>query len=79
MPTFNHTASRIINLFNHDLTRYDRQEIRQLFATVRSSGNADELALQVADTLEHRVLEYERPYCTEKQAMALAYVIDGCQ
>lgn len=64
----------IINLFNHPLTSNDRDEITQLFSAVRSSENADSLALAVTDTLEYRVAEYETPYCSERQAMALAYV-----
>ena len=77
--SFNHTTSRIISLFNHDLTLDDREEIFQLFSEVRSSENVDNLALQVADTLERRVSEYEVPFCSERQAMALAYVFGDCE
>lgn len=78
MKQFYLTTSRICNLFNHSLTLNDRKEILQLFETVRNSENADELSLQVINTLEERVNKFDVPYCTEPQAMALAYVIEGC-
>lgn len=79
MEKYNQTVSRIINLFNHNTSRYDRQEILQLFSEVRNSENVDNLALQVADTLERRVSEYDVPFCSERQAMALAYVFGDCE
>lgn len=73
---FSETACYIISLFNHSLTYSDKKEISHLFSTVRHSKNADTLALQVTDTLEYRVSEFDTPFCSERQAMALAFVFD---
>lgn len=69
------TVDSILNLFNHEVTRYDLRRIDSLFSAVRDS-ECDELALGVVDTLEQRVARFSVPYCSERQAQALAYAIN---
>lgn len=68
------SVDSILELFNHELTSYDFRQIRSLFSTVRNS-NCDDLALCVVDTLEERVSKYSVPFCSERQAQALAYAV----
>lgn len=79
MNEITNKSAKIIGLFNHTPSYFERMKIQQLFESVRCSQNSDWLALQVADTLEYKVTYFDVPYCSERQAMALAYVIDGCQ
>lgn len=68
------SVDSILELFNHELTSYDFRQIRSLFSAVRNS-DCDELALCVVDTLEERVSKYSVPFCSLRQAQALAYAV----
>ena len=75
--SFISTASWILGLFNHGLSDSEREEILSLLDQVRAAEFFDKLAADVSCTLEERVLTYQTPFCSIKQAQALAFSFYG--